>query len=57
MSIFYFTTTGNCLYIAKNIGGELLSIPQIEYRRRYQKFQKKKNRLPFLEVAYFLSLI
>ncbi|MDR3047464.1 MAG: EFR1 family ferrodoxin [Bacteroidales bacterium] len=29
MEIFYFTTTGNCLHIAKNIGGELLSIPQI----------------------------
>jgi ferredoxin len=29
MKIFYFTTTGNCLYIAKSIGGELLSIPQL----------------------------
>ncbi|MDR2839964.1 MAG: EFR1 family ferrodoxin [Paludibacter sp.] len=29
MKIFYFTTTGNCLYIAKNLGGELLSIPQM----------------------------
>jgi ferredoxin len=29
MKIFYYTTTGNCLYIAKNIGGELLSIPQM----------------------------
>ncbi|MDR2839690.1 MAG: flavodoxin domain-containing protein, partial [Paludibacter sp.] len=29
MKIFYFTTTGNCLYIAKSIGGELLSIPQM----------------------------
>jgi flavodoxin len=29
MKIFYYTTTGNCLYIAKNIGGELLSISQL----------------------------
>ncbi len=27
--IFYFTATGNSLYIAKELGGELISIPQI----------------------------
>lgn len=29
MTICYFTATGNCLYVAKRIGGELLSIPQL----------------------------
>lgn len=29
MTIFYFTATGNNLYIAKRIGGTLISIPQI----------------------------
>lgn len=29
MKILYFTATGNSLYIAKSIGGELLSIPQM----------------------------
>lgn len=27
MTIFYFSSTGNCLYVAKKIGGELVSIP------------------------------
>lgn len=29
MKILYFTGTGNCLYIAKKIGGELYSIPKL----------------------------
>ena len=29
MKICYLTATGNCLYVAKRIGGELLSIPQL----------------------------
>lgn len=29
MTIFYFTSTGNCLAVAKKIGGKLVSIPQI----------------------------
>lgn len=29
MQICYFTATGNCLYVAKEIGGTLLSIPQL----------------------------
>lgn len=29
MKIFYFTGTGNSLYVAKRIGGELYSIPQM----------------------------
>ncbi|MCL2519620.1 MAG: hypothetical protein FWE37_01260 [Spirochaetaceae bacterium] len=28
MTIFYFTATGNCLYVAGKIGGNLISIPQ-----------------------------
>lgn len=29
MKVCYFTATGNCLYVARRIGGELLSIPQL----------------------------
>lgn len=29
MTIFYFTSTGNCLAVAKRIGGNLISIPQV----------------------------
>ncbi len=29
MTVCYFTATGNCLYAAKRIGGELLSIPHL----------------------------
>ena len=29
MTLCYFTATGNCLYVAKRIGGRLLSIPQL----------------------------
>lgn len=29
MTVCYFTTSGNCLYVAKRIGGTLLSIPQL----------------------------
>ncbi len=29
MKILYFTATGNCLYVAKSIGGEIYSIPQL----------------------------
>lgn len=29
MTVFYFTSTGNCLYVAKRIGGSLYSIPQL----------------------------
>ncbi len=28
MKVLYFTATGNCLYVAKRIGGELYSIPK-----------------------------
>jgi len=29
MTVFYFTATGNCLAVAKQIGGNLISIPQV----------------------------
>lgn len=29
MTICYFTATGNSLYVAKRIGGTLLSIPKL----------------------------
>jgi ferredoxin len=35
MKILYLTSTGNCLYIAKRIGGELLSIPQLQKESIY----------------------
>lgn len=36
MKILYFTATGNSLYIAKSLGGELLSIPQMEKTKTYE---------------------
>lgn len=38
MTIFYFTSTGNSLYVAKRIGGTLVSIPQAlkETSKHYQ---------------------
>ncbi|SHL63469.1 4Fe-4S dicluster domain-containing protein [Anaerocolumna jejuensis DSM 15929] len=38
MKIFYFTATGNSLAVAKQLGGELISIPQImrEKKTEYQ---------------------
>ncbi len=36
MTILYFTGTGNSLYAAKRIGGELVSIPQAVKENRYE---------------------
>lgn len=36
MKILYFTATGNSLYIAKSIGGEIYSIPQMVKEGRYE---------------------
>jgi len=36
LKILYFTATGNNLYIAKRIGGELLSIPKMVKENRYE---------------------
>jgi len=35
MKILYFTATGNSLYIAKSLGGDLLSIPQLVKEGKY----------------------
>ena len=34
--IFYFTATGNCLYVAKELGEKRLSIPQVKPGSRFQ---------------------
>lgn len=37
--ILYFTGTGNCLYVARQIGGndaELLSIPQLMKQKKFE---------------------
>ena len=34
--VFYFTATGNCLYVAKNFDGELVSIPQEQLGKTYK---------------------
>ena len=36
MIVCYFTATGNCLYIARRIGGTLLSIPQLMRQDRIE---------------------
>lgn len=36
MTILYFTATGNSLHVAKSLGGELLSIPQMVKEGRYE---------------------
>jgi ferredoxin/flavodoxin len=36
LKIFYFTATGNSLYVAKKIGGELYSIPQMIKEGKYE---------------------
>lgn len=36
MKILYFTATGNSLYVAKSLGGELLSIPQLDKSGTYE---------------------
>lgn len=36
MTICYFTASGNCLYVARKIGGTLLSIPQLMRQERIE---------------------
>lgn len=36
MTVLYFTATGNSLFVAKKIGGELLSIPKLVREGRYE---------------------
>ena len=41
MKILYFTATGNSLYIAKSMGGELLSVPQMIKEGAYEFTDEK----------------
>lgn len=36
MTVLYFSSTGNCLYIAKRIGGNILSIPVCIHAGNYK---------------------
>lgn len=36
MTILYFTATGNCLQVAKELGGTLLSIPKLVKEEKYE---------------------
>jgi hypothetical protein len=53
MTIFYFTTTGNCLDAAKHIGGNLLSIPQLIHENR---FQFRDNAVGLVFPVYYSGL-
>ncbi len=46
MKILYFTATGNSLYVAKSIGGETYSIPQLLKEDRYD-FEDEKLGIVF----------
>ena len=36
MTVLYFSSTGNCLYVAKRIGGRLLSIPECIHEENFE---------------------
>jgi flavodoxin len=36
MTILYFTSTGNSLYVAKQLGGKLISIPHCVKTNQYE---------------------
>lgn len=46
MKIFYFTSTGNNLYVAKSIGGEIYSIPKLMKEGQYE-FEDEKIGIVF----------
>lgn len=46
MKIFYFTSTGNCLYVAKRVGGEKYSIPKLLKEGKYE-FEDEKIGIVF----------
>ncbi|HWR42121.1 EFR1 family ferrodoxin [Sporomusa sp.] len=56
MKIFYFTATGNSLYVAKRIGGELYSIPQM-LKKGKSKFEDEAIGLVFPCYAFGLPRI
>ncbi|OON96793.1 MAG: hypothetical protein ATN36_04795 [Epulopiscium sp. Nele67-Bin005] len=41
MKILYFTATGNCLHVAKSLGGELYSIPKMIQEGQYEFTDEK----------------
>ncbi|WP_432666673.1 EFR1 family ferrodoxin [Wukongibacter baidiensis] len=46
MKIFYFTSTGNSLYVAKKLGGELYSIPKV-LKEKNLSFEDEKIGIVF----------
>lgn len=48
MTILYFTATGNCLYVAKQLGGELLSIPQLMKNGTFISAPVRNDRLYYV---------
>ncbi len=53
MTIFYFTATGNNLYVAKSLGGELLSIPKMI---KEEKFEFTDDKIGFIFPIYSISV-
>ncbi len=46
MTICYFTASGNSLYVARQIGGRLLSIPKLMKEESIDKFDDKRRIRP-----------
>ncbi len=53
MTICYFTASGNCLYVARRIGGTLLSIPQL---MRREKIEIEDNAVGIVCPVYAVEL-
>ncbi len=53
MTVLYFTATGNCLYVAKSLGGETLSIPKMIKER---KFDFSDDKIGFVVPIYSNSI-
>jgi len=53
MKVFYFTSTGNCLSVAKEFDAELLSIPKMIKEKRFE-FEDKK--IGFVIPTYFMGM-
>jgi len=50
MKIFYFTATGNNLYVAKRIGGELYSIPKL---MKLEQFEFEDEKIGIVFPSYY----
>jgi ferredoxin len=53
MKILYFTATGNSLYIAKRLGGELISIPQAV---KAGKYEFSDDKIGFVFPVYWITV-